>query len=47
MVNAADLLLVRVARQLAVERLRGREVVAERFLDDEPLPAVFAVFFVK
>src|SRR5260221_4053883 len=42
MVNAADLLLVGEARQLAVERVGGREVVAEGLLDDEPLPAAFA-----
>ncbi len=40
MVNAADLRFVRVARQLGVQRLRGREVVAERFFNDDALPAV-------
>jgi hypothetical protein len=45
MVYAADLRFVRVTRQLGVQRLRGREVVAERFLDDEPLPAVAAAVF--
>jgi hypothetical protein len=39
MVNAADLLLVRVAGQFPVQRVRGGEVVAERLLDDDALPA--------
>ena len=47
MVNAADLLLVGVAGQLGVEGARGGEVVAERLLDDEPLPAVLADFLVQ
>ena len=47
MVNAKDLRLMRVARQLAVERLRGREIVAEWLLHDEPLPGAFAVFTVQ
>ena len=39
MVNAADLAFVGVAGQLVVQRVRGGEVVAERLLDDDALPA--------
>ena len=39
MVNAADLLLVGVARQFAVQRLGGGEIVAEGFLHHDALPA--------
>ena len=38
MVNPENLRLVRVTRQLLVECLRRLEIVAERFLYDEPLP---------
>ena len=38
MVNAENLRFVRVTRQLLVECLRRLEIVAERFLYDEPLP---------
>ncbi len=37
---AAYLLLMGEARQFLVQRAGGREVVAERFLNDYPLPAV-------
>ena len=40
MVDAEDLLLVGVAGQLAVQLARRLQVVAERFLDHDPLPAL-------
>src|SRR5262245_51044894 len=40
MVNAENLLLVRVTGELAVQRMSGGEVMTERFLNNNALPAV-------
>src|ERR1041385_1120037 len=44
MIDAEDLLFVRVTRQVGVEFFRGFEVVAKGLLDDDALP-MFAGFF--
>ncbi len=47
MVNAANLRFMREACQLGVQRVRGCEVMAERLLHDEALPAAFVAVFVQ
>ena len=44
MVNAEDLRLVRVTGQFLIQLMSRGEVVAEGFLDDQPLPAGAVAF---
>src|SRR5262249_24503147 len=44
MVNAKDLLFARVTGELGVELMGGGQIVAERFFDDNALPACLAIF---
>src|SRR6267378_1740291 len=43
MVDAKNLLLVRVTRQLRIELAGGLQIVAKRLLDHDALPALFAI----